>query len=359
MKKKRFKLQNVVKSKRMIAMLTIVSMTVTGFGMMDSSAFNGVLSGDGLLSGNSILSGNPDLSGDAVINGDVYWKNEYKDTDANAIVGGLNENNKVRKVGESYNSATGPSIYAVVLETQTDAENDVKKQYKSYSDVKVSSSFLEVPSNKDTLDTHNYDQDDLNKLYNSRYLEVYDKKPADGTCTEVAITSSAEFFNRMKIASIKNFNYTVCFVNVLYCAKMNGAWAYIYDEKEDRWKGTTYNAKAYKIITDYYKMKKVKMYGLYDTNYLYDYIKDNLKDGRAVPGHFKVLKPDGGVDGHCMNINGILYVKVRYRNSSKDSYKSKTVIYYVVNDGWHNCDSGNYRIQYINSKYITAITSFV
>ena len=350
----------IIKSmaRRIVAVSIIGSMALTGIEMMDSSAFNGMVSGDGLLSGNGALSGDANLSGDVVMSGDSYWKNEYNDTEEKVIISSFNENNKVRKVGESYNSAPGPSIYDVVLETQTDAENDVKKQYKSYSDVKISSSFLKVPSNKDTLDTHNFEQNDLNDDYNSRYSEVYDKKPADGTCTEVAITSSAEFFNRMKITSIKKFKYTTCFVNVLYCAKMNGAWVYEYDKKEDRWKGSTYNAKTYKIINDYYKMKKEKLFGVYDPTPQYDYIKDRLEAGKSVLGHFEVLKPNGKVDGHCMNINGILYVKVRYRNSSKDSYKSKNVIYYVVNDGWHNCDSGNYRIQYINSKYIDTMTCF-
>ena len=304
---KKIKLHNA--AKRTIAALTIVSMTVTGIGMMDSSAFNGVLSGNGLLSGdgtlsgNGTISGNADLSGDAVMSGDVYWEYDYNNTGEDLLANCLNESTSVRKIGESYSSATGPSIYDVVLETQTDAENDVKKQYKSYSDVKVSSSFL-------------------------------------------------------KVTSIKNLTYKSCFVNVLYCAKKNGAWVYEYDKEEGKWKGGTYNAKTYKIINDYYKMKKEKLFGVYDPTPQYDYIKDRLEAGKSVLGHFEVLKPNGKVDGHCMNINGILYVKVRYRNSSKDSYKSKNVIYYVVNDGWHNCDSGNYRIQYINSKYIDTMTCF-
>ena len=359
---KKIKLHNA--AKRTIAALTIVSMTVTGIGMMDSSAFNGVLSGNGLLSGdgtlsgNGTISGNADLSGDAVMSGDVYWEYDYNNTGEDLLANCLNESTSVRKIGESYSSATGPSIYDVVLETQTDAENDVKKQYKSYSDVKVSSSFLKVPSNKDTLDTCNYKQSRLNEYYDSKYKEAYGGQPADGTCTEVAITSAVEFLNRMKVTSIKNLTYKSCFVNVLYCAKKNGAWVYEYDKEEGKWKGGTYNAKTYKIINDYYKMKKEKLFGVYDPTPQYDYIKDRLEAGKSVLGHFEVLKPNGKVDGHCMNINGILYVKVRYRNSSKDSYKSKNVIYYVVNDGWHNCDSGNYRIQYINSKYIDTMTCF-
>lgn len=310
-------------------MLTIVSMTVTGFGMMDSSAFNGVLSGDGLLSGDGILSGNGTISGDAV-------DKENDDCKKNSRNGIDDVKKRVVSVGKA-------TMEDIVMETGDDIVNYEKNKIKNADTIKASG-YIE----DGTLATVNYRQGYMNTEYkNLTGVTV------NGTCAAVASIIVAEYYN------YKDY----CVVNTRSKRRDGSFWKLHFKEFVDLARkmkiyckdGGMYTTQYYKIFNPYYKLYKKTMYGHLRTEskkvMVDDYVDNYLEKGKPVIGNFKA--PNG--KEHAMVIIGRYRVNVKYSIGKLEKMESST--YFIVNDGWHDCDGGNYRVQYIAPKYLIDITT--
>lgn len=295
------------------------------------------------VNGMALESGNASESGCAIESGNAIG-NDTKEcfTKEYSFLSYFDNKEGKKKVGESYSECGLESIIDAVLETQDDAEEEAKSSYSSYKYVSVSSEY-------ERLNTYNYSQSTLNNYFNSHYSD----NKVKGTCSEVASTSAVEYYDRKGYTDIRNFNENGCFCVLMNCAIDTGAW------KHNGGKGSTTDSQLKKVISKYYDIYKEDYDGNYDTTFLKTKIYSSIDDGKPVMGAFHVTTKDGTDEGHCMNICGYLEVTVKYKNNKYLPYNSKKIIYYIVNDGWTNCKSGNKRIQYVNSKYLTSITRIV
>ena len=325
--KKRIKLHKA--AKRMIAVMTIFSMTVTGVGMIESSAYNGVLSGDSILSGDGTLSGNSVISGNA----DLYGRGYGCD---NKVLKRVDEL-KYSKVGRSRKVDKAKDFDDVIIETIDDVAEDAKK---CVGDVKVYDARYKKITDY-ALMTNNYRQ----STFNTGFLDEH-KRKIKGSCSEVATTIISEYYNRKERCVIRKGdkkgyqdNWKPYFNNYIVVGMTIG----IYDGD-----GTD-SSKVHKLYTPFYNIYKKNMSGDCDSIMLDRTIKSYNSCAKPVVGSFEA--PNG--DRHSMAILGYYDVEVYYKKGSKN--KLKTYRYYAVNDGHKTCYEGNYRVQYISDKYIEYI----
>ena len=318
----------IIKSmaRRIVAVSIIGSMALTGIEMMDSAAFNGTVSGNKMLSGDGLLSGDGSISGDVI-------DKKQKDLKKFAY-NGMNDIEK-RVVSKA-------TMEDIVIETGDDVvnyeKNKIKNNIKNVKILKANGYIIDG-----TLDTVNYEQ----KYMNTEY-EKLTGVTVKGTCAAVASIIVAEFYN------YKDY----CVVNTKSKRRDKAFWRLHFKEFVDLARkmkiyynkdGGMYTTQYYKIINPYYKLYKKTMYGHLRTD---NYVDNYLEIGKPVIGNFRAPNEIE----HAMAIIGTYRVNVKYKVGNLEKMTSST--YFIVNDGWHDCDGGNYRVQYIASKYLIDITTF-
>ena len=225
-----------------------------------------------------------------------------------------------------------------VLSTIDDMKADALKDYKNYydksADAKLTSNYL--------LLCYNFKQTDLNVYYKTEYgVNI------SGSCAMVASTSVAEYYTRKGFAKTLNYSkYKQIFSSFVSLGIGSG----VYDRKK------TYCGRLYDVVNKYYCSYDYWGYGKNTTTNIENEISKYNKNKKPVVGHFRA--PSG--DGHSMVILGYYDVTVKYKKKKSDSkYKTNKIRYYAVNDGWENCKSGDKRVSYIRSSYLTSgITIF-
>ena len=323
-------------ARRIVAVSIIGSMALTGIEMMDSSAFNGVLSGDGLLSGDGTLSGNGTISGNAT-------SEKIDDKEKNKVCRGKDDFRKVGKV----------SIRDLIFETSDDAVEDAKKTCNRYSGAKFVSSkgnYYSLNYSTNTIKSVNYSQSDLNAFYYS-----YKKKKVNGTCAEVAMTILSEYYNYKQYCEIlektKKNKRSISYWQIYFCDYIDLATKEKYFPAREEKGGTKLG--YYHVFKLFYDMfgKKVEGKASYATkSEMKELIKHILKyNNRPLIGDFFASEEDDA-EGHTMVIVGLYTITITYKLNGK-TY-SYNVDYYVVNNGGNNCEEGNKRIQYIRTTYL-------
>ena len=301
------------------------------------------VSGDasGNASGNAISYVSGDASGDAVLTENYKLANVNKKDDYADL-----------EVGEERKdcSASAKTMYDIVLETLSGVEKDALDRL-DYKYEKVSSE-----KSPYILMTYNYNQADMNGAYLKECGGNY-----TGTCSEVAITSLVEYYHRKnrdggRISTIKGSNGKVDttgsfdiwkkqFFRILdYAIAIN---AYDLEDPD----GGTASSKIDNVVTKYYEANRKDLKGNRDTTFLKSKIESYNEAAKPVLGSLKA--PNGS--GHSVVIAGYYDIKVEYKKKESAKYKSKVYRYYVINDGWKTCYSGNDRVQYVREEYVKAI----
>jgi hypothetical protein len=180
----------------------------------------------------------------------------------------------------------------------------------------------------------------------------------EGTCAEVAITSLVEYYHRKnrdggRLSCVKGKDGKVDLTGDVsvwiyqYLGILSHAIAVdAYDQNDPE--GGTITGKMDDIISGYYKGFGKGLRGNIDLTFLESKIESYNEKAKPVIGNLTAPNDDG----HSVVIAGYYDIKVEYKKKASDKYKSKVYRYYVINDGWHTCDSGNYRVQYVRDEYL-------
>lgn len=341
--KKNIKLYNV--AKRTIATVTLCSVCLAGVGIADSFGANGASRGNGTISEEADFGG-------YYLDGVIVAEN--LNFGRNSVSGGEG----IVKVVKG-----GKGVVDVTLETTDDVLKDASifgnEGYGSYLELKR---WNDTDFTTNVLGTVNFSQAGWDTSYSTlknRGGKTY--VTYDGACSEVAMTILAEYYNYKNVAKISDSDSRYCshweyyFGKFMDIARAKGV--YPMERKMVKESGletlvvSGTNSNFACVLSAFYKDKDIKLRGNYYRS-KEEKKKDFKKDMREkvvsrldlnnpVIGQFAV--PNGGA--HSMVIVGI-YRVVRLNNIKN---------YYVVNDGWKNCESGNHRIQYIDEKYLNSI----
>ena len=229
------------------------------------------------------------------------------------------------------------TINDFVYEDLDAATKDFKSNYSnvtSTSNSKIS---------KYCLSCYNFDQTDLNKHYNFSPRS----NTVDGTCSEVAMVSLIEYYNRKGYMSGTYSGYYATFRSLMEKAYDNKAFPNATTDGVDH---GTLNNLCYKVINSYYKDKYNKnVSAQYKESDLYNTIIKYNNNAKPVLGHFSYNN-----SGHCMIITGVYKVTVKYKTLGISRTAEK--VYYSVCDGWKLSQSGGERVQYIEKERLDAIT---
>lgn len=153
----------------------------------------------------------------------------------------------------------------------------------------------------------------------------------------------AEYYTRKGYAkTLGNSKYKRIFGTMVTLGYGTGA----YNGKE-----TTRN-KFYKVISAYYDIYEKMKDGEYVQSLVAKRIKEYNEKKKPVIGHFTAPNKDG----HSMVIVGYYDITVSYQKTKQSKVETKTVRYYVVNDGWSYATSGGERISYVRDTYLKSIT---
>ena len=180
----------------------------------------------------------------------------------------------------------------------------------------------------------------MNKYFNGKKSK--NEKSISGTCSLVAATSVAEYYNRKKYTSIKNFSDKPQFVKMVAAGYLTKAF---------NGNGTV-TGKLPKVFEKYYSSYKIKLSSNNDIFRTENTIKSYNKNAKPVVGHLEA--PNG--KSHTVVVIGTYDVTMKYRKKLSKKYTTKTFKYYAICDGWNDCSSGNKRVQYVEAKYLKCIT---
>lgn len=147
----------------------------------------------------------------------------------------------------------------------------------------------------------------MNKYFNG--TKSKNEKSISGTCSLVAATSVAEYYNRKKYTSIKNFSAKPQFVKMVAAGYLTKAF---------NGNGTV-TGKLPKVFEKYYSSYKIKLSGNNDMFQMDKTIKSYNKNAKPVVGHLKAPNEDA----HAVVVIGAYDVTMKYRKKIPENIKQR------------------------------------